>query len=112
MRRIALVAAWTAFLCLPALEAQANHRTWGRWWRCYTPATQTYQPYYSQQAAPAGPPAAPGQGVTQQSQSVEPDVVIPIEATRPAWTGERAPRSNSPGEAQQRRLRPGTPHRW
>ncbi|HWL09737.1 MAG TPA: hypothetical protein VNQ76_15100 [Planctomicrobium sp.] len=109
MSRIALAAAWIAFFSMPVMQAEAS---WGRWWRCQTYQTPTY--YTVQPTQPVtgeGPPTAPGQGTTQQNLSVEPSVVVPIAPTRTIQQ-DRSSRSGGVGEAQQRRLRPGTQPRW
>ncbi len=116
MSRIALAAAWVAFMSLPVAETQAGN--WGRWWRCQPTSTYTYsQPAYQVQSVPQAatqvtPPAPPAEGTTVRNQSVEPAVVLPAapapRAVAPAPTKSRGP---FPGEIQQRRLRPGTPPR-
>jgi|GEM_PF-3362919 hypothetical protein len=112
MKRVALAVAWVSLVCLPAMSAEA-----GLWWRRAQRCDTSYYVYSRpatgvQTVTPAGPPSAPPSGVIQQNQAVEPDVVLPAEIVRPTMAPSRSSsRSNVPGEAQQRRLRPGTPIR-
>lgn len=74
MNKLILTAAAAALLVIGSTEASAGHR-YRSYWRTYYyyPCTPMVQP-----APEAVPPAAPADGQTQQSRSVEPQAAPPV----------------------------------